>query len=143
MPYLPSFRVCCRWKQNSTYWQYFWWQNTEGQLRVLHSSRVSHCESNLEVWFVIKEDCFLKYWFFVGLTINMKFCSLFKGNRSKNFCSPFKSYSSQWESFLEFQPVFDLALRNILFCLKVSGENNRTLGDKVTDLCINWVGFSY
>lgn len=78
-----------------------------------------HCESNLEVWFVIKEDCYLKYWCFIGLTTNMKFCNLFKENRSNNFWAPFKRHSSQWESFLEFQPVFDLALRNISFCFKV------------------------
>lgn len=100
-----------------------------------------HCESNLEVWFVIKEDWFLKYWFFIGLTTNKKFYRLLKENRSNNFCAPFKSYSSQWESFLDFQPAFDMALRNILFCLKVSGKSNWTLGDKVTDLCSNWVEF--
>lgn len=102
-----------------------------------------HCESNLEVWFVIKEDWFLNYWCFIGLTTSMKFRSLFKASRSNNFWAPSKSHSSQWESFLEFQPVFDQALRNISFGLKVSGKNSWTLGAKITDLCKNWVGFCY
>lgn len=93
--------------------------------------RYHRCESNLKVWFVIKEDWFLKYWFFIILTINTKIFSLFKETRSNNFYAPLKSYSSQWELFLEFQPVFDTAFRNILFCLKVPGRTTELLGIKL------------
>lgn len=61
-----------------------------------------HWESNLEVWFVIKEDWFLKYLCFIGLTTRVKFSSLFKASRSSSFWALSKR---QQESFLEFQRV--------------------------------------
>lgn len=105
MPYLPSFRVCCRWNQNSTYWQYFWWQK---KMKDSSGSCIApgyhHWESNLEVWFVIKEDWFLKYLCFIGPTTRVKFSSLFKASRSSSFWALSKSHSRQ-QSFLEFQWV--------------------------------------
>lgn len=81
-----------------------------------------HCESNLEVWFVIKEDWLLKYWCFIGLTSSVKFSSLFKVSRSSSFWAPSKSHSRQQEFFLEFCPVFDLPSEMFFFFFLFENE---------------------
>lgn len=100
-----------------------------------------HCESNLEVWFVIKEDWLLKYWCFIGLTSSVKFSSLFKASRSSSFWAPSKSHSRQQEFFLEFCPVFDLPSEMVFFfSLKMRGKNSWAGGAKSANICNNGVG---
>lgn len=132
MPYLPSFRVCCRWKQNNAYWQYLWWQKTEGQLRVLHSSRVSPLWKQFGGVIFIKEDWLLKYWCFIGLSI-VEFSSLLNASRSSSFWAPSKSHSRQQEFFLEFHSVSDQP-SEMFFPLKMRDKNSWTVGAKSTNL---------